>query len=169
MSQFECWRRADSRQGQEWFIMSSFDVLRTVPLGIRYGRNAHMSGPSCQRRVLSQRKPFPLPSERARSRRSPIGWLGADEKHTPGRAPVARQLRLCRPYREGATPLPAPCLSRLLGRGVDTCRRNASAAGLGAGGAVAADARNPSLTRPLRLLAGETIGDFGAKSIKQST
>jgi hypothetical protein len=40
-------------------------------------------------------------------------------------------------------------------------------AGLGAGGAVAADARNPSLTRPLRLLAGETIGDFGAKSSNQ--
>jgi hypothetical protein len=43
---------------------------------------------SPQRRVLSQRRPFPLPSESAQRRRSLIGWLSADEKHVLARAPA---------------------------------------------------------------------------------
>ena len=61
------------------------------------------------------------------------------------RAPLARQLRHSRPYREGAPPWPAACLSRLLGRGLEED---------GLQGLLPA----PGAPRPARLVAGGEVG-----------
>ena len=77
------------------------------------------------------------------ARRRPVAGLFVLRSRR--RPPVARQLHHSRPYREGAPPRPAPCLSRLLGRGVE---EDGLQGRLPAAGA----------PRPARLGAGRAVG-----------